>query len=165
MRGQRSARVGIAPLVLLAGSIAGVTYLITAGHAQPAFSASARQVATPESCLSTVALLYGMGPGNGQDACAAAEGSAWFDVTITNTGHVEGFALSCAVRGIGSDGRPVLTGEMNVAWTQFPQGQHVQPGETKTFRWFVAGVSPELAGTASRFEVDCPAVDGEHVPF
>jgi hypothetical protein len=164
MSGQRS-RVGIAPLVLLAGAIAGVTYLITARHAQPAFRASVRQVGAPESCLSSVALLDGIGPGLAQDVCVAAEGSAWFEVTITNIGHVEGFAMSCAVRGIGNDGRQVLTGEMNIAWTHPPQGQHVEPGETKTFRWFLAGVSPGLASTAVRYEVDCPAVDGEHVPF
>jgi hypothetical protein len=164
MRRRRS-RVGVALLVLLAGPTAIATYLITAEHPHPTFNSSARRVGAPPSCLSTVAQLYGIGPGAGQDICALADGSLWFDVTITNTGHAEGFALSCTVRGLGVDGRLRLTEEMDVALTRFPQGQQVGPGETKTFLWFLSGVPADLAQTVSRYEFDCPAVDGDHVPF
>jgi hypothetical protein len=111
-----------------------------------------------------VAQVYGIGPVAGQDICALADGSMWFDVTISNAGTAEGFALSCTVTGLAGDGRHVVTSDMTVALTNVPQGQRVERGETKTFRWFLADASSELAETISRYEIDCPAVDGNHVP-
>jgi hypothetical protein len=135
------------------------------GHsAHPRFSSSVRLVTEPVSCVD-VAVSYGYS----RDAaapgpCSGSDSALWFDLTVTNTGDQVGFLQRCSVKGLDRAARRVFDVEMRLAQLQPIPGPAINPGQTRTFRWFAhvpdPGVAaPPPAGMVADYQVACPATE------
>jgi hypothetical protein len=85
--------------------------------------------------------------------CRGAGSAASFVATVTNTGSGGGWVLSCAVHAIGRSGRdihvtviaPIIEAgadRPNVTHIA-PGARYLEPGQSQTYDWFVAGVAPD----------------------
>jgi hypothetical protein len=85
--------------------------------------------------------------------CRGAGSAASFVATVTNTGSGGGWVLSCAVHAVGRSGRdiqvtviaPIIEGGADRPSVTHiaPGARYLEPGQSQTYDWFVAGVAPE----------------------